>query len=182
MRFTPTAIPDVVLIEPRVFSDARGFFMETWQMQKFAAAGIHVSFVQANHSSSKRWVLRGLHYQNPQPQGKLVRVLSGDVFDVAVDLRRSSKTFKQSVSVELSSENRRMLWVPPGFAHGFLVTGDHAEVSYYCTDYYAPQFERSVAWNDPGLNIGWPLPPNVAPILNDKDAAATSLDNAEYFK
>lgn len=182
MQFTPTAIPDVVLIEPRAFADPRGFFMETWQLQKFAAAGIEVNFVQANHSSSKRWVLRGLHYQILQPQGKLVRVLSGEVFDVAVDLRRSSKTFKQAISVELSATNRRMLWVPPGFAHGFLVTSDHAEVGYYCTDYYAPQYERSVAWNDPHINISWPLPPNVVPVLNDKDGAAPSLEDVEYFE
>jgi|SRR5712671_5829772 len=181
MKFVPTSIPDVVLIEPQAFSDQRGFFMETWQLEKFSAAGIHANFVQANHSSSKQWVLRGLHYQIRQPQGKLVRVLSGEVFDAVVDLRRSSKHFGKPVVATLSASNRRMLWVPPGFAHGFLVTGDHAEVSYYCTDYYAPQHERSVAWNDSVLAIQWPLPPNVQPVLNDKDAAAPPFADIEYF-
>jgi len=180
MKFSPTAIPDVVLIEPRVFADARGFFMETWQNAKFAAAGIHVEFVQANHSSSKQWVLRGLHYQIQQPQGKLVRVLSGEVFDVAVDLRRSSKTFGRWVGETLSQANRRMLWVPPGFAHGFLVVSESAEVGYYCTDYYAPQYERSLAWNDATLQISWPLA-GAHPVLNDKDAQAPGFDAIEYF-
>ena len=181
MKFVPTSIPDAVLIEPRVFSDDRGFFMETWQIEKFAAAGIKVQFVQANHSVSKQWVLRGLHYQIQQPQGKLVRVLVGEVFDVIVDLRRSSQYFKKSVAVTLSADNRRILWVPPGFAHGFLVTSEHAEVTYYCTDYYAPQYERSLAWNDATLGIPWPLPSGTRPILNEKDAIAPKLDAIEYF-
>jgi dTDP-4-dehydrorhamnose 3,5-epimerase len=181
MKFSPTAIPEVVAIEPRVFTDARGEFMETWQLQKFAAAGIAVSFVQANHSVSKQGVLRGLHYQIRQPQGKLVRCFAGEIFDVAVDIRRSSPTFGQYVSETLSAENRRMLWVPPGFAHGFLVTSERAEVSYYCTDYYAPQFERSLAWNDPAIEIAWPLGRQGMPILNEKDADAAPLDRIECF-
>jgi dTDP-4-dehydrorhamnose 3,5-epimerase len=181
MKFLPTSIADVVLIEPRVFSDDRGSFMETWQLQKFAAAGIQSSFVQANHSTSKQWVLRGLHYQIRQPQGKLIRVLAGEIFDVAVDLRRSSKTFGNFVTEILSAANRRMLWVPPGFAHGFLVTSERAEVGYYCTDYYAPQYERSLIWNDASLNIAWPLPKDVQPLLNDKDSTAQTLKQSEYF-
>ena len=181
MKFVPTSIPDAVLIEPRVFSDERGYFMETWQIEKFAAAGIKAQFVQANHSASKQWVLRGLHYQIQQPQGKLVRALAGEVFDVIVDLRRSSKYFKQFVAVTLSAANRRILWVPPGFAHGFLVTSEHAEVTYYCTDYYAPQYERSLAWDDATLGIPWPLPIGARPILNEKDAIAPRLDAVEYF-
>jgi dTDP-4-dehydrorhamnose 3,5-epimerase len=181
MNFSPTAITDVVLIEPSVFRDDRGSFMETWQLKKFAAAGIDANFVQANHSVSKQWVLRGLHYQIQQPQGKLVRVLAGEVFDVAVDIRRSSATFGRFVHAILSAENRRMLWVPQGFAHGFLVTSERAEVSYYCTDYYAPQFERGLVWNDATLGIAWPLPAGARPVLNDKDAVAQNMAAIEYF-
>ncbi len=181
MNFFPTSIPDVVRIEPRVFTDDRGSFMEAWQLEKFSAAGIDVAFVQANHSVSKQWVLRGLHYQIHRPQGKLVRVLAGEVLDVAVDLRRSSPTFGRFVNEMLSAENRRMLWVPAGFAHGFLVTSERAEVSYYCTDYYAPQFERTLQWNDATLNVPWPLQEGMEPLLNDKDAAGTSFDKIEYF-
>jgi dTDP-4-dehydrorhamnose 3,5-epimerase len=181
MKFLPTAIADVVLLEPRVFTDARGYFMETWQLQKFAVAGIQANFVQANHSASKQWVLRGLHYQIQQPQGKLVRVLAGEVFDVAVDIRRTSKTFGQWVGVTLSATNRNMLWVPPGFAHGFLAMSEHVEFGYYCTDYYAPQYERCLAWNDPTVGVAWPLPTNIAPVLNDKDSAAQSLQEIECF-
>jgi len=181
MNFLPTAIPDVVLIEPRVFPDDRGSFMETWQLQKFADAGIGASFVQANHSVSKQWVLRGLHYQIEQPQGKLVRALIGEVFDVAVDIRRSSPTYGRFVCEILSAQNRRMLWVPPGFAHGFLVTSERAEVSYYCTDYYAPQFERGLFWNDSSLNIPWPLASGAHPVLNDKDAKAPGIMAIESF-
>jgi dTDP-4-dehydrorhamnose 3,5-epimerase len=137
--------------------------------------------VQANHSVSKQWVLRGLHYQIKQPQGKLVRVLVGEVFDVAVDIRRSSPTFGRFVSATLSADNRRMLWVPAGFAHGFLVTSERAEVSYYCTDYYAPQFERSLLWSDATLAIPWPLPPSQRPVLNEKDASARSVSDIECF-
>ena len=151
MKFLPTAIPDIVLVEPRVFGDARGTFMETWQLQKLAAAGINANFVQANHSTSKQWVLRGLHYQVKHPQGKLVRVLSGEVFDVAVDLRRSSKTFGHWVGTVLTAGHPLMLWVPAGFAHGFLAMSEQVEFSYYCTDYYAPQHERTLAWDDPSL-------------------------------
>jgi dTDP-4-dehydrorhamnose 3,5-epimerase len=181
MKFISTAIPDVVLIEPQSFADARGSFMETWQLKKFAAAGINADFVQANHSSSKQWVLRGLHYQIQQPQGKLVRVLMGEVFDVAVDIRRSSKTFGQWIGVTLSANNQRMLWVPPGFAHGFLAMSEQVEFSYYCTDYYAPEYERTLAWNDSSLKIDWPLPPNTQPILNGKDATAPHLGQIECF-
>jgi dTDP-4-dehydrorhamnose 3,5-epimerase len=181
MKFLPTAVPDVVLIEPRVFSDTRGHFMETWQLQKFATAGIQANFVQANHSVSKQWVLRGLHYQIQQPQGKLVRVLVGEVFDVAVDIRRSSKTFGRWIGVTLSASNRHMLWVPPGFAHGFLALTDQVEFGYYCTDYYAPQYERSLAWNDTAVGVSWPLPPGVEPILNDKDRDAPHLNAIECF-
>jgi dTDP-4-dehydrorhamnose 3,5-epimerase len=181
MKFSPTAIGAVVLIEPRVFPDDRGEFMETWQLKKFKDAGIDANFVQANHSVSKQWVLRGLHYQIKQPQGKLVRVLSGEVFDVAVDLRRSSPTFGRFVGETLSAENRRMLWVPPGFAHGFLVTSGRAEVSYYCTDFYAPEHERSLRWNDPQLRIPWPLPSGGQPQLNGKDSSAPALDGIECF-
>jgi len=181
MKVLPTSIPDVVVIEPRTFQDERGFFMETWQLQKFSAAGIDAKFVQANHSSSRQWVLRGLHYQIQQPQGKLVRVLVGEIFDVVIDLRRSSPQFRQVVTESLSATNRRMLWVPPGFAHGFLVTSERAEDSYYCTDYYAPQFERSLVWNDATLQIVWPLPQGTMPILNDKDASARSLGAIETF-
>jgi dTDP-4-dehydrorhamnose 3,5-epimerase len=181
VKFLPTAIPDVVVIEPRSFKDARGSFMETWQLKKFAAAGIQADFVQANHSSSTQWVLRGLHYQIQQPQGKLVRVLMGEVFDVAVDIRRSSKTFGQWVGVTLSADEQRMLWVPPGFAHGFLALSEQVEFGYYCTDYYAPEYERSLAWNDPLLRIDWPLPINIQPILNGKDAGAPHMDQIECF-
>ncbi|HEX5688403.1 MAG TPA: dTDP-4-dehydrorhamnose 3,5-epimerase, partial [Roseiflexaceae bacterium] len=161
--------------------DDRGFFMETWHNKKFTAAGINVQFVQANHSSSKQWVLRGLHYQIQQAQGKLVRVTSGEVYDVAVDLRRSSPTFGKWVAETLSSANRRMLWVPPGFAHGFLVVSETAEVSYYCTDYYAPEHERSLVWNDPTLRIAWPLAAGTQPVLNGKDATAARIDAIETY-
>lgn len=181
MKFIPTAIPDVVLIEPRAYADDRGAFMETWQLQKFAAAGIDVHFVQANQSVSKRHVLRGLHYQIQQPQGKLVRALTGEIFDVAVDIRRSSPTFGRVVTAVLSGDNHHALWVPPGFAHGFLVLSERAVVGYYCTDYYAPQFERSLRWNDPTLAIAWPLPAGSVPVLNGKDAEAQSFAEIEYF-
>jgi dTDP-4-dehydrorhamnose 3,5-epimerase len=181
MQFRPTLIPDVVLIEPRILTDDRGFFMETWQLQKLAAAGIDVKFVQANQSASKRHVLRGLHYQIQQPQGKLVRALVGEIFDVVVDIRRSSQTFGRAVTARLSAENHTALWVPPGFAHGFYVLSERAEVSYYCTDYYAPQFERCLRWNDPQLDIAWPLPAGTRPVLNQKDEIAPGFDEIEYF-
>src|SRR5690625_4747394 len=169
MKIIPTAIPDVLLIEPRVFEDERGFFMETWQRQKFAETGIDYEFVQDNHSRSTKGTLRGLHYQIHQPQGKLVRVTVGEVFDVAVDLRRSSPTFGKWVGEYLSADNKRMLWVPPGFAHGFYVLSSIAEFQYKCTDYYAPEYERTIQWNDPVVGIEWPLLENMPPILSDKD-------------
>ena len=159
MNVIPTAIPDVLIIEPRVFGDQRGFFFESFHRRQFAERiGRNVDFVQDNHSRSVKNVLRGLHYQIQQPQGKLVRVVQGTVFDVAVDIRRSSPTFGQHVGVELSAENKRLLWVPEGFAHGFVVLSDTAEFLYKTTDYWAPEFERSLAWNDPAIGIQWPIP------------------------
>ena len=180
MKATPTAIPEVVLIEPQVFGDARGFFLESWNRRAFEAiVGAGVDFVQDNHSRSARNVLRGLHYQVRQPQGKLVRVTSGEVFDVAVDLRRSSPTFGRWVGERLSASNHRMLWVPPGFAHGFLVLSDWADFLYKTTDYWAPEHERTLLWNDPALGIAWPL--SGEPVLKPKDAAGASLAEAETF-
>ncbi len=180
MKIIPTRIPDVLIIEPKVFGDARGFFFESFNQQAFqAATGLKVDFVQDNHSRSARGVLRGLHYQIEQAQGKLVRVVRGAVFDVAVDLRKSSATFGQSVSVELSEENKRQMWVPPGFAHGFLTLSESADFLYKTTDYYAPQFERCVAWNDPAIGIKWPA--DVLPKLSDKDQAGVGLGAAETF-
>ncbi len=180
MKAIPTAIPDVLVIEPKVFGDARGFFYESWNARQFAAiVGRDVAFVQDNHSASARNVLRGLHYQLRQPQGKLVRVIAGEVFDVAVDLRRSSPTFGRWVGERLSAANRRMLWVPEGFAHGFVVLSEFAEFLYKATDYYAPEHERSLAWNDPRLGIEWPI--EGEPLLKPKDAAAPTLDHAETY-
>jgi dTDP-4-dehydrorhamnose 3,5-epimerase len=181
MKFTPTQLPEVVVVEPRVFADARGEFMETWETRKFDAAGIAASFVQDNHSCSRQWVLRGLHYQLRQPQGKLVRVTRGEVFDVAVDLRRSSATFGRWVGERLSAANRRMLWIPPGFAHGFLALSEQAEFVYKCSDFYDPASERTVLWNDPALAIRWPLPPQVEPVLSAKDLAGVLLRDAECY-
>lgn len=181
MNFIPTSIPEVILIEPRVFGDHRGFFMETWQRQTFAENGIDYDFVQDNHSKSSQGILRGLHYQIKQPQGKLVRVVQGAVFDVAVDMRKSSPTFGQWVGYELSAENKRMFWVPPGFAHGFYVISDSAEFVYKCTDYYAPEHERSVLWNDSDLAIDWHLVDGKQPVLSGKDADAPGFKQAETF-
>ncbi len=181
MEFEPTRISDVILIRPRVFGDERGFFLESWEEKKFAAAGIDVHFVQDNHSRSARHTLRGLHYQVQMAQGKLVRVTSGAVFDVAVDIRPASPTFGQWVVVELSAANRQMLWVPPGFAHGFLALADGTEFIYKCTDYYAPEFERTIAWNDPTLAIPWPLAAGELPVLSPKDAAGVPFKSAEYL-
>ena len=181
MRFIPTRIPDVSCIEPTVFGDDRGFLMETWQSAKFAAAGIVATFVQDNHSRSRRGTLRGLHYQLNHPQGKLVRCVAGSVFDVAVDLRRGSPTFGQWVGQELSAENRRELWVPAGFAHGFLVLSESADVVYKCSDYYDPSSERTLAWNDPEVGIRWPIPPGVEILLSAKDQGGVSLRNAECY-
>ena len=180
MQITPTALPDVLLLEPRVFGDARGHFFESFNARAFAdATGREVVFVQDNQSRSVRGVLRGLHYQVAQPQGKLVRVLSGEIFDVAVDLRRSSPTFGHWAGVRLSGENRRQIWIPEGFGHGFLVLSEVADVFYKTTDFYAPAHERSVTWNDATLAIDWPL--DGAPILSAKDAAAPRLEAAETF-
>ena len=181
MQATRLAIPDVVLIEPKVFGDARGFFFESFNQRAFnEATGTDHQFVQDNHSRSARGVLRGLHYQIQQPQGKLVRVVRGAVFDVAVDIRRSSPTFGRWVGEKLSEDNHRQLWVPPGFAHGFVVLSDTAEFLYKTTDYYAPEHERCIAWNDPSLAIDWQLD-GVAPLLSAKDAAGLSLESAELF-
>ncbi len=181
MDFIPTEIPDVIVIEPRVFGDERGFFMETWHAQKFAEAGLDASFVQDNHSKSARGILRGLHFQVQQPQGKLVRVVAGEVFDVAVDLRESSATFGQWTGITLSANNKRMLWVPPGFAHGFYVTSESAEFVYKCTDFYAPEHERSLRWDDPDLAIDWPLVDNQSPLLSNKDADGNFFGEIEYY-
>ena len=179
MQATRLAIPDVVLIEPKVFGDARGFFFESFNQRAFnEVTGTNHHFVQDNHSRSTRGVLRGLHYQIQQPQGKLVRVVQGAVFDVAVDIRKSSATFGQWVGVELSAENHRQLWVPPGFAHGFVVLSDTADFLYKTTDYYAPQYERCIAWNDPTLAIAWP-DLGMRPTLSAKDGAGKLLQQAE---
>lgn len=181
MEFIATDIKDVVVIEPQVFSDDRGFFMETWTRQKFKDAGIDYDFVQDNHSKSLKGVLRGLHYQIQNPQGKLVRVLSGEVYDVAVDMRKSSPTFGKWVAEILSGENKKMLWVPPGFAHGFYVMSDEAEFVYKCTDVYSPEFERSLIWNDSTVNVNWPIPEGQTPTLSPKDEAGKPFDQAEAY-
>ncbi len=178
MQVISTDIPDVKLIQPHVHGDERGFFMETWNARAFEEAGLDLHFVQDNHSKSAANVLRGLHYQVSSPQGKLVRVVAGAVFDVAVDLRRSSSTFGKWVGFELSAHNRRQLWIPEGFAHGFVTLEDKTEFLYKCTALYEPGLERSVRWNDPALNIAWPVR---EPILSAKDAAAPVLAAAETF-
>ncbi|MBY0438987.1 MAG: dTDP-4-dehydrorhamnose 3,5-epimerase [Burkholderiales bacterium] len=180
MKVIPANLPDALIIEPRVFGDERGFFLESWNERTFSDAGIEEHFVQDNHSRSTLGVLRGLHYQIRHPQGKLLRVLQGSVFDVIVDLRRSSTHFGRWDAVELSAENKRMIWVPPGFAHGFLVTSQTAEVSYKVSDVYSPQDERTLAWNDPSLSIAWPLDGRT-PILSAKDMAGVQLERAEVF-
>lgn len=181
MNILPTEIPDVLIIEPRVFQDDRGFFLESYNAQAFAEkAGITAQFVQDNHSRSTQNVLRGLHYQIEQAQGKLVRAVVGSIFDVAVDLRKQSPTFGQWVGCLLSAENKRMFWVPPGFAHGFLVVSEVAEVLYKATDFYAPQHERCVLWNDPDLAIAWTL--SADPILSAKDQAGKPLESADVYQ
>ena len=180
MNVISTDIPDVLIIEPRVFGDARGFFMETWNAAGFAAAGLDLGFVQDNHSRSQKGVLRGMHFQNPGPQGKLVRVTRGAVFDVAVDLRASSPTFGKWVGAELSAENKRMFWVPEGFAHGFLTLEDDTDFLYKCTAPYAPQSEFSLAWDDPAVGIEWPLD-GLNPIISDKDARGLALAEVPVF-
>jgi dTDP-4-dehydrorhamnose 3,5-epimerase len=180
MKATPLAIPDIILLEPKVFGDDRGFFFESFNRRKFAELiGRDVDFVQDNHSRSVKNVLRGLHYQIQHPQGKLVRVVQGAVLDVAVDIRKSSPTFGQHVTVELSAENKRMLWIPEGFAHGFVVLSDSAEFLYKTTDYWFKEHERSILWNDPALNIDWQL--SNAPAISAKDAQGNVLVNAECF-
>ena len=173
MKITPTRIPEVLLIEPDVFGDSRGFFMESWHKQKFAEQGLAVDFVQDNHSRSTQGVLRGLHYQLQQPQGKLVRVVTGCVFDVAVDIRRGSPTFGQWVGAELSADNQHQLYAPPGFAHGFCVLSETADFLYKCTAYYAPQDEYGIMWNDPAIGINWP---NGDFVISEKDAANGLLE------
>jgi dTDP-4-dehydrorhamnose 3,5-epimerase len=173
-------IPDVLIIEPKVFGDERGFFFESFNQKRFEElTGVKSHFVQDNHSRSAQYVLRGLHYQIRQPQGKLVRVTAGEVFDVCVDLRKHSETFGHSVAVMLSAQNHRQLWIPPGFAHGFLVVSSHAEFLYKTTDYYAPEHERSLLWNDPALGIDWPL--TAEPLLSAKDKIGLPLAQAEVF-
>jgi dTDP-4-dehydrorhamnose 3,5-epimerase len=179
MKVTPTELPDILLIEPRVFGDARGYFYESYNARAFAAAGLEAEFVQDNHSLSTRGVLRGLHYQIERAQGKLVRVVAGEVFDVAVDIRRSSSTFGRWVGVTLSAENRHMLWIPPGFAHGFLVLSATAEFLYKTTDYWYLEHERCLLWNDPALGIAWPL--SGAPTLAAKDGAGRPLALADTY-
>ena len=182
MNITETKIPAVKLIEPKVFGDERGFFMESWNEKTFREAGINATFVQDNHSRSVKNTLRGLHYQIKQPQGKLVRVTRGEVFDVAVDLRASSPTFGQWVGEYLSEDNNRMLWVPPGFAHGFLVTSDSADFQYKCTDFYAPEYERSIYWADEQIDIKWPSQVKTNLIISHKDKHASLLKKSELFK
>jgi len=181
MQRVETAIADVVILEPRVFGDERGFFYECWNRRRLAELGLDHDFVQDNHSRSVQGTLRGLHYQTAQVQGKLVRVVAGEVFDVAVDLRRASSTFGRWVGVTLSAANKRMLWVPPGFAHGFYVTSESAEFLYKCTDYYAPQNEVAIRWDDPAIGIEWPLVGGKAPTLSAKDAAGLKLAEAPTF-
>ena len=179
MNVLETALPGVLIIEPKVFGDNRGFFYESWNARALQAVGVDASFVQDNHSGSARHVLRGLHYQVRRPQGKLVRVVAGEVFDVAVDLRRSSPSFGKWHHWRLSAENRRMLWIPPGFAHGFLVTSEWAELLYKTTDYWVAEYERTIVWNDPDLAIDWPI--QAQPILSAKDAEGLSLARAETY-
>jgi dTDP-4-dehydrorhamnose 3,5-epimerase len=179
MKTIPTRLPEVVLIEPKVFGDSRGFFFESWNEREFERAGISARFVQDNHSRSARGVLRGLHYQIRRPQGKLVRVIEGEIFDVAVDIRRGSANFGKWESARLSAHSKSMLWIPVGFAHGFCVVSDFAEVLYKTTDFYSPEHERSILWNDPDLGIPWPL--DGEPLLSAKDSKAPRLRDAEVF-
>jgi dTDP-4-dehydrorhamnose 3,5-epimerase len=181
MNYTPLDIPDVVLMEPEVFGDHRGFFMETFRQDEFDKNVVPARFVQDNHSSSVQGTLRGLHYQIRHPQGKLVRVISGTVFDVAVDLRKSSAFFGKWTGATLSAENKTMLWIPPGFAHGFYVLSPEAEFIYKCTDFYAPEHERSLLWNDPTVAVQWPIIPGSSPLLSQKDKDGLPLETTEVF-
>ena len=178
MKFEETRVPGVIIVEPQVFGDERGFFMETFHQEKFLAAGLPTHFVQDNHSRSEAGILRGLHYQRPRAQGKLVRAIVGEIYDVAVDIRIDSPAFGQWVGITLSASNKRQLWVPPGFAHGFCVTSEIAEVSYKCTDLYAPECEYNIIWNDPDLKIDWPI---TEPILSEKDSTAPTLRDCKVF-
>ncbi|WP_313654071.1 dTDP-4-dehydrorhamnose 3,5-epimerase [Pantoea sp.] len=182
MKIIDTKIPDVKIIEPTVFGDERGFFMETWNQKKFEEQVCPRKFVQDNHSKSSKGILRGMHYQIDNTQGKLVRVVAGEVFDVAVDMRKSSATFGQWVGVYLSAENKKQLWVPEGFAHGFYVTSETAEFVYKCTDYYNPSAEHSLVWNDSHVGIEWPLIEGEQPVLSEKDKVGKLFNDAEYFK
>jgi dTDP-4-dehydrorhamnose 3,5-epimerase len=182
MHFIPQIISDIILIEPQVFKDERGFFLESYHKDRYFNAGIRAEFVQDNHSASSRGVLRGLHYQIHQPQGKLVRVISGELYDVAVDLRRHSAAFGRWVGLNLSSVKNNQLWIPPGFAHGFYVLSERAEVLYKATDYYAPQWERTLLWNDPALGIEWPINKGETPILSSKDLRGSLLSSAETYE
>jgi dTDP-4-dehydrorhamnose 3,5-epimerase len=179
VKVTPLDLPEMLLVEPKVIEDDRGFFLESWSARSFADHGIHADFVQDNHSLSRRGVLRGLHYQVDRPQGKLVRAVAGRAFDVAVDLRRSSPRFGRWAGAEISAANRRMLWIPPGFAHGFLALEDGTELVYKCTDFYFAEDERALLWSDPALGIDWPL--EVNPIVSPRDAAAALLAQADTF-
>jgi dTDP-4-dehydrorhamnose 3,5-epimerase len=179
LQLIPTSLKDVVILEPKVFGDERGFFLEAYNEATFKTMGLPTRFMQDNHSGSRKGVLRGLHYQLKQPQGKLVRALRGEIFDVAVDVRQDSAQFGQWFGLVLSAENRRQLWIPPGFAHGFLVMSEFAEVSYKATELYAPAFERSILWNDPAIGIDWPL--DGEPTLSEKDRAGLPLANAETY-
>lgn len=187
MKYTPLSIPDVFLIEPQVFHDHRGFFMETWREDEFNLKVTRktnvadYTFVQDNHSKSSRGILRGLHYQIKNPQGKLVRVTSGKIFDVVVDLRKDSPTFCKWIGIDLSLDNKKMLWIPPGFAHGFYVLSDATEFIYKCTDYYAPEFERCIKWDDSTIDVDWPISPDEAPILSEKDKLGLDFADAEVY-
>lgn len=181
MQILRTSIPDILILEPKVFGDERGFFMETYQARLFSELGLPIQFVQDNHSGSRQGILRGLHYQIQQSQGKLVRVISGEIFDVAVDIRKKSPTFGKWLGATLSVQNRHQIWIPSGFAHGFYVLSDWAEIVYKTTDYYAPEWERSILWNDPELDIEWPLINQQPPILSAKDANGILFINAETY-
>jgi len=182
MEIGRTTIPDVMVLQPEIFGDERGFFMETFRANDFAASGIAGPFVQDNHSGSQQGILRGLHYQIRHPQGKLVRVVTGEIFDAAVDIRRSSSTFGKSIGILLSAQNKRQLWIPPGFAHGFYVISDWAEVLYKATEYYDPEAERVIIWNDPTLNVAWPIKPGKSPTISRKDIAGKLLSESEIFE
>ena len=181
MEIIKTSIEDVLILKPRIFSDDRGFFLETFQKTKYQEAGIDLPFVQDNHSGSKQGTLRGLHYQIKQPQGKLVFVLQGEIFDVSVDLRKDSPTFGQHVSAILSADNKQQVWIPPGFAHGYYVLSEWAEVFYKATDFYAPEWERTLIWNDPQINIEWPLIPDFEPIISEKDQQGELFENTDKY-